>query len=109
MKVELTENGIRIGGRNVQAVRLCDYSAYEPDMGSNGGAYGFWETMRFQGGKAYRTYGTTAEFPYCPYCGTFGSCYCYEPQAVNAVDALRSIVCFASKADGDSTFLEVEF
>lgn len=57
-------------------VVLCDYTQYEEGRGSNGGCYAFYETWhRTPSGKYEVHYGTSAEFEYCPCCGSFDNHY----------------------------------
>lgn len=68
----------------VNRVRFCDYSNYDSEKCNNGGCYGFWtDYNRLENGKWEVNYGTTADFEYCPVCGSFNEHYegdegCYE-------------------------------
>lgn len=65
---------------NVKRVRLNDYSEYESGKSNNGGCYGFWtDYNRVENGWEV-SYGTTADFPYCPCCGSFNEHYDYEEE-----------------------------
>ena len=60
----------------VARVRFCDYSQYESEKSSNGGCYGFWtDYTRQEDGNWEVSYGTTADFPFCPVCGDFNDHY----------------------------------
>lgn len=64
----------------IKRVRLNDYSEYESGKSSNGGCYGFWtDYSRVENGWEVR-YGTTADFSYCPCCGSFNEHYDRETQ-----------------------------
>ena len=69
-------------------VRIVNNSRYKPETCCNGGDYGFTETyISIGGGKFELIYGTTSEFPYCEFCGSFyqGDCSCHmrEPEVVD--------------------------
>lgn len=60
--------------KNVKRVRFNDYSEYEPGKSSNGGHYGFWADYTItENGEWEVSYGTTADFEFCPVCGIFGN------------------------------------
>ena len=57
-------------------IKLCDYSGYDPDKCNNGGCYGFWTTYDYIGNDRWEvSYGTTADFDFCPVCGSFNNHY----------------------------------
>ena len=68
----------------INRVRFYDYTEYEGEKANNGGCYGFWiEYNRISPEKWEISYGTTAEFEYCPVCGSFndhfeGEDCCYD-------------------------------
>lgn len=63
---------------NIKRVRLNDYSEYESGKANNGGQYGFWtDYNRVESGWEV-SHGTTADFPYCACCGSFGEHEDYE-------------------------------
>ena len=68
----------------INKVRFCDYSQYDSEKCRNGGCYGFWtDYTRLDNGKWEVSYGTTADFTYCPVCGSFNDHYvgddsCFE-------------------------------
>ena len=56
----------------IKKVRFNDFSDYEPEKCNNGGEYGFWtDYKRLENGLFEVSYGTTADFQYCPVCGSF--------------------------------------
>ena len=60
----------------IKRVRFCDYTEYESGKSNNGGCYGFWtDYNRLENGKWEVSYGTTADFEYCPVCGRFNDHY----------------------------------
>ena len=75
---------IRTNLDGISRVRFNDYSKYEPGKSNNGGCYGFWtDYNRLENGLFEISYGTTADFEYCPVCGCFHNHYegddsCYE-------------------------------
>lgn len=61
---------------NIKKVRFCDYSEYDSEKCNNGGCYGFWtDYNRLENGNWKVSYGTTADFEYCPVCGSFNNHY----------------------------------
>ena len=70
--------------KGINKVRFCDYTQYEAEKSCNGGCYGFWtDYTRLEDGNWEVSYGTTADLPYCPVCGSFNDHYegddcCYE-------------------------------
>ena len=67
----------------IKRVRFCDYTEYDSEKCNNGGCYGFWtDYNRLDGGNWEVSYGTTADFEFCPVCGSFNDHYdddcCYE-------------------------------
>ena len=60
----------------VKRVIFNDYSDYQSNTCHTGGNYGFWTNYnRLPNGKWQVSYGTTADFSYCPCCGTFEDHY----------------------------------
>ena len=68
----------------IKRVRFCDYTEYESGKSNNGGCYGFWTDYDLiEDGSWEVSFGTTADFEYCPCCGSFNDHYegddcCYE-------------------------------
>lgn len=61
----------------IKSACIKDYSGFEAGLSSNGGSYGFWTIYRYIGNGKYTVeHGTTADFDYCEFCGSFGSCNC---------------------------------
>lgn len=59
-----------------KAVYLNDFMEYDDRLCNNGGRYGFWKKYTFLGNGNWKvSYGTTAEFDYCPVCGQFNDHY----------------------------------
>ena len=75
----------------IQRVRFNDFSEYESEKSANGGSSGFWtDYTRLENGRWEASYGTTAEFDFCPVCGSFddhrledGTYECGEFQTVS--------------------------
>lgn len=64
-------------------VIINDYRSYDYRRGSNGGCYGFKTYYnQIDNGMFQVSYGTTADFCYCPVCGCFNDHeeYDYEKQ-----------------------------
>ncbi len=67
--------------KNIKHVRFVDYSGYDPDKCNNGGCYGFWtDYHRLPDGNFEVSYGTTADFEFCPACGSFGNHVEYDAE-----------------------------
>lgn len=68
----------------IKRVRFCDYTEYESGKSNNGGCYGFWTDYDLLEDRSWEvSFGTTADFEYCPVCGSFNDHYegddcCYE-------------------------------
>jgi len=68
-------------------ITINDYSNYEPEKCSDGGAYGFWTEYLYKGGDIWEiSYGTTADMEFCPCCGSFNSHYDYENEEYSCGD-----------------------
>ena len=86
-----------------------DYRDFVAGKSCNGGCYGFWTVYELSNEDELRAgvdpcpyyevgFGTTADFDYCEYCGSFGSCGCdKEPQLVREERVLEAL----SEAEGD--------
>lgn len=62
--------------KGIKRVRFCDYTEYDSEKCNNGGAYGFWTNyFRLDNDEWKVSYGTTADFSYCPVCGSFNDHY----------------------------------
>ena len=60
----------------IKRVRFNDYTDYDSNLCNNGGCYGFWTDYdRLENGNWEISYGTTADFLYCPCCGSFNNHY----------------------------------
>lgn len=60
----------------IKRVRFCNYSEYNSEKSNDGGCYGFWtDYSRLENGNWEISYGTTADFEYCPVCGSFNDHY----------------------------------
>lgn len=97
-------------------VRFNDYSEYDSEKCNNGGGYGFWiDYDRLDNGVWEISYGTTADFNYCPVCGCFRNHYegedccnisgygCGEYDSVTEKELLRLINEFTETED---TYIE---
>ncbi len=58
---------------DVTKVSVYDYSDYDPDLCNNGGRYGY--TVNYERSPEGWTvsHSTTADFDYCPVCGSFNN------------------------------------
>lgn len=60
----------------ITKVRFNDFSQYDYDYKSDGRHYGYWtDYNKLHNGLWEVSYGTTADFDYCPVCGCFGNHY----------------------------------
>lgn len=58
----------------INGVKFCNYSEYDHNKCNNGGCYGFWTQYdRTECGLFEVSYHTTADFEYCPCCGSFNN------------------------------------
>lgn len=97
---------------NVKRVRLNDYSQYEEGKCNNGGQYGFWTDYDRVANGWERSFGTTAEFPYCPCCGSFNEHYdedekeytCGEFKVISTEELQRIIKSFEEEHSGDDDY-----
>lgn len=82
-------------------VIINDFSDFEAEKSRDGGRYGFWTNFnRVDDEKWEVTYGTTADFDFCPYCGNWGdSCGCDEPQIISSSDLLIELSGFRETED----------
>lgn len=73
--------------KEYKKITIKDYSSYEPEKCSDGGAYGFWTEYLYKGGDIWEiSYGTTADMEFCPCCGSFNSHYDYENEEYSCGD-----------------------
>ena len=75
----------------LRSARINDYTSFRAGQSSNGGCYGFWTDYTYIGNGYEVTHGTTADFEYCQYCGSFGSCNCDEPSIVDEKEVWKEI------------------
>lgn len=95
----------------IERVRFNDFSEYESEKSANGGKYGFWtDYTRQEDGRWEVSYGTTAEFDFCPVCGSFddhrledGTYECGEFQTVSEEELIEEINKFV---ETDDEFIE---
>lgn len=81
-------------------VTINYFSDYETEKSHDGGRYGFWTNFNRVGKNWEVTYGTTADFDFCPYCGNWGdSCGCNEPQIVSSLELLIELSSFRETED----------
>ena len=73
--------------KEYKKITIKDYSSYEPEKCSDGGAYGFWTEYLYKGGDIWEiSYGTMADMEFCPCCGSFNSHYDYENEEYSCGD-----------------------
>lgn len=69
---ELREDPKPVTFDTCNTVRLSDFSDYDSEKCNNGGCYGFWTDYdRMENGNWELSFHTTADFDYCPCCGSF--------------------------------------
>lgn len=85
--------------KEIQKVKIRDISDYDPENCCNGGKYSFSTTYcRIDGTEAWEVYyGTSADFKYCEYCGSFYycddcSCGMEVPDVVNTTEVLHEVL-----------------
>lgn len=70
----MEDNMKKVNLDGISRVRFCDYTEYNSEKCNNGGCYGFWKDYnRTEAGLFEVSYGTTADFEYCPCCGSFNN------------------------------------
>ena len=88
---------------NIKRVRFCDYTEYDSNLCNNGGCYGFWtDYNRLENGKWEVSYGTTADFEYCPVSPDFHSSTadrCGDCATVTDTELLKLIEDFVETDD----------
>lgn len=97
--------------KGIEKVRVNDFSEYDSEKSSNGGKYGFWtDYTRLENGTWEVSYGTTAEFDFCPCCGDFGNHLmedgtyeCGEFQTISEEELIEKINKFV---ETDDEFIE---
>lgn len=102
----------------IKRVRFCDYTEYDPEKCNNGGCYGFWiDYIRLENGNWEVSYGTTADFDYCPCCGSFNDHYegddCryesgYSCGEYNTVTESELLECINDFDETDDEYIEYE-
>lgn len=76
--------------KGVDIVKIEDLSDYDPESCNNGGCYSFWTKYVREGNNVFRVeYGTSADFSYCPVCGSFGDHYDWESEEYECGDFSR--------------------
>ena len=88
----------------IDYIKIVDDSRYVSGKSHNGGGYRFTETYRRNDDGTYSvTYGTSADFAYCPFCGNFiqGECPCgyEEPRKVSADEVLETVLDSLNRED----------
>lgn len=69
----------RINLDGINRVRFNDYTEYNSEKSNNGGCYGFWtDYNRLESGLFEVSHHTTADFDFCPVCGSFNDHYIGE-------------------------------
>lgn len=65
--------------KSANVVTIEDLSEYDPERCNNGGCYSFWTKYVREKNNQFRVeYGTSADFPYCPVCGSFNEHYDWD-------------------------------
>lgn len=93
--------------KGIQRVRFNDFTEYDSEKSSNGGAYGFWTDYTcLENGMWKISYGTTADLDFCPVCGVFGdhqledgSYECRDFQTVSEEELIEKINKFVETDD----------
>lgn len=101
--------------KGINKVIFNDYSNFDSRTCNNGGNYGFWTTYtRLDNGMWEAYHETTADFTFCPVCGSFDNHYgsdayesgyeCGEFETVTETELLKLIADF--KEEGDEYYIE---
>ena len=99
----------------INRVRFNDYSDYVSDKCNNGGCYGFWTDYNRVDKGWEVSHWTTAEFDYCPVCGSFNNHYvgdeggeysCGENEIITEKELLKKIESFEETED---CYIELKF
>lgn len=93
--------------KGITKVRFNDFSDYDSEKCRNGGCYGFWtDYTSLENGTFEVSYGTTADFEYCPVCGSFDDHYegddtylCGEFETITETELLNLINSFVETED----------
>lgn len=89
--------------KEIKRVRFNDFSDCDSDKCNNGGGYGFWtDYNRLENGLFEVSYGTTADFDYCPVCGDFHRYdeeYCGVDETITEGELLELINSFNETED----------
>lgn len=71
----------------IKKVIFFDDTEYVYEKSNDGGCYSFWEEYyNIGGGKWQLRCGTSADFEYCPVCGSFENHYNYDNEKYNCGD-----------------------
>lgn len=92
--------------KGAKRVVIEDYSEYDGDHCNNGGAYSFTTTYTHTAGDFAVSYSTSADFPYCPKCGSFYSdeecpCGMDDYDTVSAAELEEILAGYEEVDDGD--------
>ena len=97
-------------------IRIKDMVHYAPETCNTGGDYGFSTYYEERpDGRFDVTYGTTADFAYCPLCGSFYrgdecSCGMTEPDVVDMCEVNRQIMLAVNEiSQGNAFEIEIGF
>lgn len=84
--------GYRIlNDKKFNKIVVLDFRDYEEDKSSNGGRYAYYIHFdKIADNRFTVSYYTSADFCYCPYCGSFVSNYQYEEHAYNCDEKILS-------------------
>lgn len=94
---------------------VTDNSEYVPEKSHDGGCYSFSTIYRKTvEGTWMLTFETSADFDYCPICGSFGNHYdyeedeytCGEPHVVTTEELLERLADIEDNEDYDVTFID---
>ena len=89
--------------KDAKKVVFSDYSNYKPETCRNGGDYAFYEVYERIGDNKWEChYETSADFEYCPVCGSFDNhydddndCYCCgELEVISDDEMMKRIMNF---------------
>lgn len=101
----------------IKKVKVSDYRDFDASRSNNGGCYGFWTTYTLSNETELRLgletepryvvlYHTTADFDYCEYCGSWGSCGCDKTPEIATEKQLFAAMREADKNPSDQVWSE---
>lgn len=87
------------------AVKITDYSEYEGGQCNTSGKYSYTTHYYRVGYDEWEVeYSTSADFKYCPICGSFGDCGCEEYGCTPLVVTTETVLKDVLRVQGDANY-----